>query len=135
MKYKIVKPELLLFVDEVGANMSQQEDRNIGGKKLLVAKDEWALCQSTMNDGHFTMLGFTSTSGEPVSCVVIVAAQKMEVLVLMGYQPWAEIQGNGEHDIVANSNGSNKLYPMGPTCTYLGCKVPCLWIDHLNNSP
>ena len=68
MKYKIVKPELLLFVDEVGANMSQQEDRNIGGKKLLVAKDEWALCQSTMNDCHFNVWGFTSASREPVCC-------------------------------------------------------------------
>ena len=64
MKYKIVKPELLLFVDEVGANMSQQEDRNIGGKKLLVAKDEWALFQSAMHDCHFTVLDFTSASGE-----------------------------------------------------------------------
>ena len=126
MKYKIVKPELLLFVDKVGANTSQREDGNIGGEKLLVAKDKWAFCQSAMNDCHFTMLGFTSTSGEPVCCVVIVAAQKMEALVPMGYQPWAEIQGNGEQDIVANSNGDDKLYPMDPMCTYLGYDVPCL---------
>ena len=49
-----MKPELSLFVDDVGANMSQQEDGNIGGEKLLVAKDERALCQSAMNNCHFT---------------------------------------------------------------------------------
>ena len=80
-----------------------------------------------MNDCHFTMLGFTSTSREPVCCIVIVAAQKIEALVPMGYQPWAEIQGNGEHGIATNSMlMTSFIQVMGPPCAYLGCEVPCL---------
>ena len=35
-QFKLTHPELVLFMDEVGNNMSQKEDGNIGGQKLLV---------------------------------------------------------------------------------------------------
>jgi hypothetical protein len=37
-KHVLTHPERVLFVDEVGANTSQKQDVNIGGRKLLVAR-------------------------------------------------------------------------------------------------
>ena len=35
-RYLLTRPEMLLFVDEVGDNTSQKNDGNIGGQKFMV---------------------------------------------------------------------------------------------------
>ena len=50
---------------------------------------------------------------------MIIATQIMNALVPLGHQPWADMSGNGEGDFEANTDhGDEKLYPLGPTCTY-----------------
>jgi hypothetical protein len=39
MKYLLRHPEKLLFVDEVGENISQKGDGNAGGQKFMVETD------------------------------------------------------------------------------------------------
>ena len=63
------------------------------------------------------MLGFTSAASEPLCCAMIIATTKMNALVPVGHQAWADVHGNGEGDFEVNSNRDDKLYPLGPTCT------------------
>jgi len=61
----------------------------------------------------------TPAAGEPLCCAMIIATTKMNALVPVGHQAWADIHGNGEGNFEANGNGDNKLYPFCPiTCTY-----------------
>ena len=74
-KYLLLHPELVLFIDEVGDNTSQKNDRNVGGQKFLVQNDQRALIQSLYANSHFTALGFMTASGKPVCCVIILSKQ------------------------------------------------------------
>jgi hypothetical protein len=38
-RYSLLHPEKLVFVDEVGENISQKGDGNVGGRKFIVVKD------------------------------------------------------------------------------------------------
>jgi len=42
--YKLTHPDLVLFMDEVGDNTSQNNDGNVGGQKLLVDPKCQAVC-------------------------------------------------------------------------------------------
>jgi hypothetical protein len=46
IKYLLKHPEKLIFVDEVGKNISQKGDVNDGGQTLIVAKDMRAQVQN-----------------------------------------------------------------------------------------
>jgi hypothetical protein len=83
-KHVLTHPERVLFVDEVGANTSQKQDGNIGGRKLLVARGTRPQERNAYNDCHFTTLGFTAADGAPVMCCVIVAAKTLTAFEASG---------------------------------------------------
>ena len=58
--FSLIHPEKVIFVDEVGCNMSQKNDGNIGGEKFLVYPDSVAKICSAFEDCHFTVLRFTA---------------------------------------------------------------------------
>jgi hypothetical protein len=122
-KYILTRPEFVFFVDEVGCNTSQKSDGNNGGQKFLVQDNQRALLRSSFADCHFTVLGFTNGRGEPVCCVIILAAMEISAKCIMGLQPWADIIGDPMVDIEANSHGIDKFYPYGPTCVVGGKSV------------
>jgi hypothetical protein len=123
-EFILTRPEYVLFVDEVGCNTSQKSDGNVGGQKFVVEKNKRALIRASHQDCHFTVLGFTNALGEPVCCVIIIAAATVTAKDIMGLQPWAEAIGDPSVDMEANSHGPEKYYPYGPTCTVLGKSVP-----------
>jgi hypothetical protein len=122
-KYLLTRPELLMFVDEVGSNTSQKKDGNIGGQTFIVHKTQRALLRSSHADCHFTVLGFTNALGEPICCVIIIAGKEIAAKHRMGLQPWADFVGDPEVDLNENSNGVDKYYPYGPTCYPFGKEV------------
>ena len=126
-QYYITHPDYLVFVDEVGDNTSQRNDGNAGGEKFIVDKDKRAVKKSSYQDSHFTVLGFTLATGEPLCCAIVYSSQveDVDVAIRMGIQPWCEINGEGVADLEANSNGVEKFFPFGPTCFYKGRKIPC----------
>jgi hypothetical protein len=69
--------DYLLFVDDVGSNTNMKEDGCIGEEQLLKAKGESAEVMAPTSNAHFTVLGFTSGTGEPVMCAIIFAAGEM----------------------------------------------------------
>jgi hypothetical protein len=74
-QYELIHPDWVLFVDECGANTSQTKDGQVGGQKYLCSAHRRPQNRAATKDAHFTVLGFTATSGEPVMCALIFAAK------------------------------------------------------------
>ena len=132
-KYIISRPDKLLFVDEVGSNTSTTKDGNVGGEKFLCEASARPQIKAATKDAHFTVLGFTAATGEPVMCAIIFAAKVLSPSWVLGYDASAEWLG-GEDDTDLNSGGLGKSFPMGPQCNFKGVDVPCLCCCSENGS-
>jgi hypothetical protein len=79
---KIVKhPDYVLFVDEVG---NMKDDGCVGGERLLKARGQTAEVTAATSEAHFTVLGFTAATGEPVMFAIIFAASEMTQELQLG---------------------------------------------------
>ena len=125
----ITKPAYLLFADESGFNTSQQKDGNVGGTKFVVECATVPQSTSAHTDHRFTMLPFTSASGEAVCCVMIFQSDTEQVPQLwrtgLDHGPGLVRKEDGSIDIEDNL-GEGKSYPGGPKCFYNGKTVQCL---------
>jgi hypothetical protein len=75
--YIVTKPEQIMFVDETGSN-TNQKDGYAGGQWYLLPNDgthEGVVIGDT-TDIHFTTLCFTSGTGAPIMCAVILKSEK-----------------------------------------------------------
>lgn len=77
VSHKVTHPEYLIFVDEVGNNLNMKNDKPIGGQKRFKEKSRKAKVAVSTADAHYTVLGFTSGTGEPIMCAVIFSATEM----------------------------------------------------------
>jgi hypothetical protein len=132
-KYMISRPDKLVFVDEVGSNTSTTKDGNVGGEKFLCEKMARPQIRAATKDSHFTVLGFTAATGEPVMCAIIFGAKELAVPWVLGYDASAEWQGN-ENEADLNTGGLGKMFPMGPQCNYNGVDIPCFCCCSENGS-
>ena len=121
-RYKVVRPDRLLFVDEVGSNTSQTKDGNVGGEKFLCEALQRPHTRAATKDSHFTVLGFTAATGTPLMCAIIFAAKELDASWVLGLDPTAE--WIGDDDNLEENAGRGKRYPMEPTCVYNGVTVP-----------
>ena len=122
-QYLIQRPDKLLFVDEVGSNTCTTKDGHVGGEKFLCPADSRPQIKAATKDSHFTVLGFTAATGEPVMCAIIFSAKEMctsWVLGLNASAPWV----GDKNDRRANTGGINKRHPQGPVCHFNGKTVP-----------
>jgi hypothetical protein len=62
----------------------------MGGQKLSVENNKYALIRALYQDCHFTILGFANRLGQPVCCVIIIAATQVTAKDIMGLQPWVQ---------------------------------------------
>ena len=58
-------------MDEVGKNTNMKNDGKVGGEQLLKEKGQRANITAATSDAHFTVLGFTAATGEPVMWAII----------------------------------------------------------------
>jgi hypothetical protein len=130
-KYRMVKPENLVFVDETGCNTNQKDDGYAGGEQFVLPRvpDESGLVGAT-TDIHFTVLCFTSGTGEPILCAVILKSNKdikdIPVCWKLGIDIRKNVEtGRTEAETIQLNHGEGKAYPSGPTCTYQGKVLPC----------
>ena len=103
---------MILLADEVGGNSSQKGDGHIGGTKYVVPKGCEAQIKSSNKDKHFTVLGLTACTGEPVMCVIIFAGEKRDIQVEMGIDSFASIEVKGKvsddnYDFMTNNMGKD----------------------------
>ena len=73
-----------LVVDEVGSNLSQKGDGHMKGTKVMCEKHCISQEQVQHKEKHFTLLGFTALSGEPILCLTIIAGVREELSVETG---------------------------------------------------
>ena len=92
--HKIIHPDMCLVVDEVGSNLSQKGDGHVGGRKVMCEKHCTPQEQVQHKEKHFTLLGFTALSGEPVLCLIIIAGVREELSVETGIDPIAITTGD-----------------------------------------
>jgi len=126
--HKIEHPEMCLVVDEVGSDLSQKGDGHIGGAKYACEKGSVPQNKVQHTDKHFTLLGFTALSGEPVLCLVIIAGVQESLAVESGIDPFVtETHGDAsDKDYFDRNFDPGKLFPGGPTCKFLGHDIPCM---------
>ena len=84
---------------------------------------------SSTSDHRFTMLPFTSASGEAVCYVLIFQSDTGEVPSLWqhGHDKTVPLVRDNDGTIILEANlGDGKAYPGGPSCEYNGKVIPCL---------
>ena len=126
----IEHPDYLLFADESGVTTNQKKDGHIGGQKVIGQRGITPQIMCCTNDHKFTILPFTSASGEAVCCVVIFKCQSEEVPQLWKTGVDITVENpardeNGEIDFQMNFD-EGKYYPGGPKCHYKGKEIDCL---------
>ncbi len=69
-KYKLTRPEYLIFVDETGCNTNQLNDGKVGGELFIMPKNvgDAAAPAGATTDIHFTVLPFISATGACIMC-------------------------------------------------------------------
>ena len=72
----LFRPEMALVLDKVGCNTSQECNNAVGGELFLSGKNLHPYRTVSTRHNHFTVLGVTALSGEPVLCVVIISEKK-----------------------------------------------------------
>ncbi len=81
----------------------------------------------TTNDNHFTLLGFTCATGEPVMCGVIIEGNTLRPEIVTGMDIFAKTIGNeSDNDFIKKQLWPWKIISCGPKCTYKGKEVPCM---------
>ncbi len=73
----------------------------------------------SITDIHFTVLGFMSDTDEAVMCAIIFKSD----------QPVSEIPISWKLglDITCDADDHSNMMARGPTCTYLGKRIPCFF--------
>ena len=68
----------MLFVDEVGSNTDMKKDKQQGRQRVIAEKGFRGSREAITTDIHYTVMGFTAATGEPVLCVVIFQSENEE---------------------------------------------------------
>lgn len=127
---KILYPEYLLFADETGCNTSQKKDGHYGGRKLVGERGTTPKTIASSTDKHFTVLGFTAASGDPVLCVVIFAGDRNTMpgnwTAGIDIQVPPVMDEEGRILLEEVNFGPGKFYPGGPVCIFREKVVPYL---------
>ncbi len=117
----LTHPENFIFADETRCNAPIKNDGNVAGTKFITKKG--TVPQKITKDHWFTLLPFTSSTGDAVYCVVIFKSDKIEpeFKVKMGINDRKKTSRNSkeENGIIASS-GQGNYFPGGPSCEYNG---------------
>jgi hypothetical protein len=54
--------------------------------------------RAATKDSHFTVLGFTAATGEPVMCAIIFASKELATARVLGYNASAKWQGEDHEE-------------------------------------
>ena len=76
----IKRPDMCIVMDEVGCNLSQENDNRKGGQKYVCKSTEEPYQSIATKANHFTCLGLTLLDGQPLMCVVIIQGKKRDLV-------------------------------------------------------
>ena len=69
---KLTRPDLIFVADECGTDTNMSKDKVSAGNKKIHQKGISVSMPGCTSDTHFTMMGITTLTGDPVCCVVII---------------------------------------------------------------
>jgi len=69
--------------------ISLSKDKSKGGETFLCGVGQEPKQRAATADAHFTTLGFTSATGEPIMCAVIFKGTKLDPAWTLGLDPFA----------------------------------------------
>ena len=87
-------PDLCIVVDEVGSNLSQKGDGHVGGQKFVCDKGYVPQIKVQHTERHFTFLGFTALSSEPVLCLIIISGMREHLNIETRIDPTKSVTGD-----------------------------------------
>jgi hypothetical protein len=105
-------------------------------QKIMVVNEMQTQVRNSFKDNHFMVLGFSAANGHPIVCVIIVAASKLKVIDVTGFNPLSDdgqdVCGEEmkalQEEIDAmkdeHSNSSDRMFPFRITCTFNVVEVP-----------
>jgi hypothetical protein len=73
---RITYPSYIMFADESGCSTSQKKDGHVGGQQFVVESGMVSQIVGSATDKKFTLLPFTSPTGEAVCCVIIFQSKQ-----------------------------------------------------------
>ncbi len=119
----------MIFVDGFGSNLNQEGDGAVGGKSKIMGRGSVPREKATTHETHFTVLGLTPETGEPIMCAVIVEGKSMKPEVVTGLDVFATRLGDeSDPDFLVKNTGPGKIYTYGPSCLWFRgkrCLVLC----------
>ena len=122
VEYRILHPDYVLLVYKVRNNICQRDDGHKGGQKYLLRRGFQPRTSCSTSEAHWTTLGFTSSTSEPVLCGIIFIAETLSVEERLGIDFFVKCQD----DMFSKENyGPGKYFPGGPKCKFQGHKIPC----------
>ena len=127
------RPDMCIVLDEVGCNITQENDGSKGGELFLCGENQVPYqCTATKNC-HFTCLGLTTLAGEGLMCVVIVQGKRRDILCKTGID-WTKLNKDDiddfefvdgtETEFFTANFGKDAIFPGGPTCWHNGIEIP-----------
>ena len=136
IQVKLNFPSLVIMCDEVGSSTDMEGDGAVGKERFICAIGDEPRQLTARRDKHFTVLGLTLASGEPLMCVVLIQGKRHDVAVEAGILDEklnsfvGDIEIDRPFDILMKNfgiddDGNEKVLPGGPTCKYKGVDVPC----------
>jgi hypothetical protein len=75
-KYRMLRPDRCVFVDETGCKTNQTDDGNYGGELFVVPKGIRCGRTGVTTDLHFTVVPFISGTGDAIMVAVILKSEK-----------------------------------------------------------
>jgi hypothetical protein len=129
---QLLCPDMCIVMDEVGCNINMTKDGHVNGNRFVVAKNDKAKQRASKKEKHFTCLGLSLLTGQPLMCVVIIDGKTDHLLIRTGvdiecesYNPHLA-KGEDKYDYLLNNMGPGHQYPGGPSCSYEGKTIPCM---------
>jgi hypothetical protein len=137
-EYKLLHPEMVVTVDETGANTTQKSHGHLAGELFIVGSDQQEIGQlGAATNIHFTVLVFTAATGEPVMVAMILKSDKSRDMIPLNWSMGLdflkikESTDGRDLDSIALMQENKDAMCGGSTCVFHGKKLPC----HVNVSP
>jgi hypothetical protein len=129
-RYKLTRPDRCVFVDETGCNTNMKDDGQIGGRRYVMAANQTEGARTgATSDIHFTVLAFTSGTGDVIMCAVIMKSEKTVSDLAVSWTLGIDVSKNvsdGQTLVeIYDNNVEAGVSIGGPKCTFKGKEIPC----------
>ena len=124
--HDIIRPNMCVVGNEVGANISMKCDGHAGGELMLCERGTIPQQKVPTQNKHFILMSLTLLPGEPLMCILIISDSKPLAATEMGIDQLKDMVDKGtDEDFIENNYEKGKLCPGRLTCIVKGVEAPC----------